>query len=139
MDQHCSVIKNAILATIDKHNVKTTDIGGSATTAEFMKRVTDEIELHTPEIGELIPVQNPSKTISSHSLKMSPKSGFVESFFQLFYSISSSFPFVLKGLKTGKPFLLTIFISQITTTNRTKKSVGLLTNLDECELSVIVE
>ena len=54
MDQHCTVIKNAVLATIDKHNVKTTDIGGSATTAEFMKKVTEEIELHTPEIGKSI-------------------------------------------------------------------------------------
>ena len=45
------MIKNAIVSTIVNHNIKTSDIGGTATTAEFMKKVMEEIEAHTPEIG----------------------------------------------------------------------------------------
>ena len=51
LENHCSVIKNAIINTIGKHNVRTEDIGGQATTTEFMKCVLDEIQSLTPEIG----------------------------------------------------------------------------------------
>lgn len=51
LDEHCSVIKNALLNTISKKNVKTIDINGSATTSEFMKHLLEEIENQTPEIG----------------------------------------------------------------------------------------
>ena len=51
LEQHCSVIKNAVLNTISKKNIKTIDIGGNASTSEFMKHVLDEIQAQTPEIG----------------------------------------------------------------------------------------
>ena len=51
LEQHCTVIKTAILNTISKKNIKTVDINGNATTSEFMKHVLDEIESQTPEIG----------------------------------------------------------------------------------------
>lgn len=51
LEQHCSVIKNAVLNTISKKNIKTIDIGGSATSSEFMKHVLEEIEAQTPETG----------------------------------------------------------------------------------------
>lgn len=51
LENHCSVIKNAIVNTIGKHNVRTEDIGGTATTTEFMKCVIEEIQHLTPEIG----------------------------------------------------------------------------------------
>jgi isocitrate dehydrogenase (NAD+) len=54
LEQHGSVIKNAVVNTISKHNIKTADIGGTATTTEFMKQVIDEVQLHTPEIGKLL-------------------------------------------------------------------------------------
>lgn len=47
------MIKNAIVNTIGKHNVRTEDIGGQATTTEFMKCVIEEIQQLTPEIGKL--------------------------------------------------------------------------------------
>ena len=53
LDQHGSVIKNAVVNTIEKKNVKTQDIGGTATTTEFMKAVIEEIKLQTPEIGNV--------------------------------------------------------------------------------------
>jgi isocitrate dehydrogenase (NAD+) len=51
LDQHSAVIKNAVINTISKRNVKTVDIGGTASTSEFMKHVLEEIQIHTPEIG----------------------------------------------------------------------------------------
>lgn len=45
------MIKNAIVNTIGKHNIRTEDIGGQATTTEFMKCVIDEIQQLTPETG----------------------------------------------------------------------------------------
>ena len=51
LDQYCSIIKNALVSTIGKHNIKTVDIGGTSTTTEFMKKVIEEIDIHTPEIG----------------------------------------------------------------------------------------
>jgi len=47
------VIKNAVVNTITKHNIKTTDIGGTSTTTEFMKQVIEEVQQNTPEIGKL--------------------------------------------------------------------------------------
>jgi hypothetical protein len=44
-------MRNSIINTLGKHNVKTADIGGSATTTEFMKYVIEEIQQNTPEIG----------------------------------------------------------------------------------------
>jgi isocitrate/isopropylmalate dehydrogenase len=52
LDKHCSVIKNAVVNTLVKHNIKTVDIGGSATTTEFMRQVLEEIQMQTPEIGK---------------------------------------------------------------------------------------
>lgn len=54
LHQHCSVVKNAVINTIGKHNIKTADIGGAATTSDFMKYVFEEIQANTPEIGNLI-------------------------------------------------------------------------------------
>lgn len=51
LEQHCSVIKTAVVNTAAKHNVKTVDIGGTATTSEFMRQVFEEIQIQTPEIG----------------------------------------------------------------------------------------
>jgi len=51
LEQHCSAIKNAILNTIVKHNVKTADIGGTASTTDFMKRFIQEVDSATPEAG----------------------------------------------------------------------------------------
>jgi len=45
------VIKQAVVDTYHRHNIKTSDMGGSATTTEFMKNVIEEIKSHTPEIG----------------------------------------------------------------------------------------
>ncbi|CAF0789477.1 unnamed protein product [Brachionus calyciflorus] len=53
LDQHSSVVRNAIINTISQRNVKTVDIGGTASTSEFMKHVLDEIHQHTPEIDGL--------------------------------------------------------------------------------------
>ena len=52
LDEHCLVIKTALLNTISKKNIKTIDINGSATTSEFMKHLLEEIEKQTPEIGK---------------------------------------------------------------------------------------
>jgi isocitrate/isopropylmalate dehydrogenase len=52
LEQHATVIRNAVVNTIGKHNVKTVDIGGTASTSEFMKVVLDEIQRNTPEIGK---------------------------------------------------------------------------------------
>lgn len=51
MREHARVVKNAIVSTIGTRNVKTADIGGTASTSEFMKHVVEEIQIHTPEIG----------------------------------------------------------------------------------------
>lgn len=51
LKQQCSVIKNAVVNTIVDHNIKTTDIGGLATTTEFMKTFLDEVKILTPENG----------------------------------------------------------------------------------------
>ncbi len=51
LDQHCSAIKNAVLNTIQVHQLKTADIGGTASRSDFMKCVLDEIIKLTPKIG----------------------------------------------------------------------------------------
>ena len=51
MDQHCSAIKNAVLNTIQEHKIKTPDIGGTATTTQFIECVLNEIIKLTPSIG----------------------------------------------------------------------------------------
>jgi hypothetical protein len=51
LDQHCSVIKKAVLNTIQEHKLKTPDIGGTASTTDFIKCVLDEIIKMTPQIG----------------------------------------------------------------------------------------
>jgi hypothetical protein len=51
LDQHCSAIKNAVLKTIQEHKLKTPDIGGTASTTEFMQCVLNEIIKMTPSIG----------------------------------------------------------------------------------------
>lgn len=53
LEQHATVIRSSIVSTIGQKNVKTSDLGGTATTSEFMKHVLDEIQQHTPEIGKL--------------------------------------------------------------------------------------
>jgi hypothetical protein len=52
LEKHCSAIKNSIVNTITKNNVKTQDIGGTASTTEFMRNVLDEIKRLTPETGK---------------------------------------------------------------------------------------
>jgi isocitrate/isopropylmalate dehydrogenase len=51
LEEHATVIRKAILNTISIRNVKTIDIGGNASTSEFMKHVLEEIQLQTPEVG----------------------------------------------------------------------------------------
>ncbi|CAF1670133.1 unnamed protein product [Adineta ricciae] len=51
LDEHCSVIKKAVLTTIQERKLKTPDIGGSATTTEFVQSVLNEIAQMTPTIG----------------------------------------------------------------------------------------
>lgn len=51
MDQHGSVIKKAVLNTIQEHKLKTPDIGGTATTTEFVQCVLNEINAMTPQTG----------------------------------------------------------------------------------------
>jgi len=51
LPQHASVVKQSVLHTIIDQNVRTTDIGGDATTTDFMKTVIEEIQQMTPEIG----------------------------------------------------------------------------------------
>jgi isocitrate dehydrogenase (NAD+) len=51
LEAHSHVIKTAIVNTIVNHNVRTADMGGLATTTEFMKQVLEEIQVLTPEIG----------------------------------------------------------------------------------------
>lgn len=49
LKEHGSIIKQSIVNTITKHNVKTSDIGGLATTSDFMKVFLDEVKYLTPE------------------------------------------------------------------------------------------
>jgi isocitrate/isopropylmalate dehydrogenase len=51
LHQQAWAIRNSIINTISKHNVKTADIGGSHTTTEFMNQVVEEIQNQTPEVG----------------------------------------------------------------------------------------
>lgn len=51
LKQHCSVIKKAILNTMEEHKLTTPDIGGTATTIEFVQCVLNEITKMTPQIG----------------------------------------------------------------------------------------
>ncbi|CAF0924606.1 unnamed protein product [Rotaria sp. Silwood1] len=51
LDQHCSVIKKAVLNTIEEHKLKTPDIGGTTTTTEFVQCVLNEIIKMTPQTG----------------------------------------------------------------------------------------
>ncbi|CAM4896554.1 unnamed protein product [Rotaria socialis] len=60
LDQHCSVIKKAVLNTIQEHNIKTPDIGGTATTTQFIECVLNEIVKMTPTIGFHYEMQKPT-------------------------------------------------------------------------------
>lgn len=60
LDQHCSVIRNAVLNTIQEHNIKTADIGGTATTTQFIECVLNEIVKLTPTISFNYEMQKPS-------------------------------------------------------------------------------
>lgn len=51
LEQHGTTIKLAILNTIEKHQIRTSDIGGTATTTFFMDHLIKEIEEMTPELG----------------------------------------------------------------------------------------
>jgi isocitrate/isopropylmalate dehydrogenase len=51
LEEHATVIRKAIVSTISVRNVKTIDIGGNATTSEFMKHILEEIQKQTPEVG----------------------------------------------------------------------------------------
>ena len=58
MNEQCSVIKKAVINTISIRNVKTIDIGGLATTSEFMKTFLDEVKILTPSEGYQLFVKN---------------------------------------------------------------------------------
>jgi hypothetical protein len=60
LDQHCSTIKKAVLNTIQDHQIKTPDIGGTATTTQFVESVLNEIVKMTPSIGFNYEMQTPS-------------------------------------------------------------------------------
>ncbi len=60
LDQHCSAIKNAVLNTIQEHKIKTPDIGGTASTTQFIECVLNEIVELTPAIGLNYEMQKPS-------------------------------------------------------------------------------
>ncbi|CAF0733919.1 unnamed protein product [Adineta steineri] len=60
LDHHCSAIKNAVLNTIQEHQIKTPDIGGTATTTQFIECVLNEIVKLTPAIGFNYEMQKPS-------------------------------------------------------------------------------
>ncbi|CAF4868457.1 unnamed protein product, partial [Rotaria magnacalcarata] len=62
LDQHCSVMKKAVLSTIQEHNIKTADIGGTATTTQFIECVLNEIVKMTPTIGFHYEMQKPTLT-----------------------------------------------------------------------------
>ncbi|CAF1107242.1 unnamed protein product [Didymodactylos carnosus] len=49
--EHCSAIKNAVLNTIQEHKLKTPDIGGTASTTQFVECTLKEILKLTPTIG----------------------------------------------------------------------------------------
>lgn len=51
LDEQGAIIKRAIINTMEKHQMKTMDIGGAATTTQFMDCVLREIEEMTPEVG----------------------------------------------------------------------------------------
>ena len=59
LDQHCSTIKNAVLNTIQEHQLRTPDIGGTATTTQFVECVLKEIVKLTPDIGFHYEMQKP--------------------------------------------------------------------------------
>ncbi len=63
LDQHCSTIKKAVLNTIQEHKIKTPDIGGSATTTQFIECVLSEIVKMTPSIGFNYEMQKPIGSI----------------------------------------------------------------------------
>lgn len=52
LPQQGSVIKQAIVNTISVRNVRTTDIGGSSTTSEYMKEFLDEMKFLSPSNGK---------------------------------------------------------------------------------------
>jgi hypothetical protein len=60
LDKHCTAIKLAVLNTIQEHKLKTPDIGGTATTTQFIECVLNEIVKMTPEIGFNYEMQQPS-------------------------------------------------------------------------------
>lgn len=51
LTQQCGIIKQSVVNTITKRNIKTADIGGINTTAEFMSAFLDELKFLTPEEG----------------------------------------------------------------------------------------
>jgi isocitrate/isopropylmalate dehydrogenase len=53
LDYYSHIIRNAIVKTIDDNNVKTSDLGGTHSTTEFMKVILDEIQRNTPETGKM--------------------------------------------------------------------------------------
>jgi hypothetical protein len=61
LDEHCSVIKNSVLNTIQEHKIKTPDIGGTSTTTQFIQCVLNEIVKLTPQIGFKYEMQQPSE------------------------------------------------------------------------------
>lgn len=62
MDDHCSVIKNAVLNTIQQHKLKTADIGGTTSTTDFVQCVLNEIVKMTPKLGFNYQMQDPTQT-----------------------------------------------------------------------------
>ena len=48
LTQQCGIIKQSVVNTITKRNIKTADIGGINTTAEFMSAFLDELKFLTP-------------------------------------------------------------------------------------------
>lgn len=51
LHEHAFTIKKALLNTIEKHEIKTQDIGGQATTRQFIEQVLQEINQLTPITG----------------------------------------------------------------------------------------
>ena len=62
LDQHGSAIKIAVLNTIEKHQIRTPDIGGTSTTTQFIDLVLSELIEMTPELGFNYEMQQISKS-----------------------------------------------------------------------------
>jgi hypothetical protein len=61
LDDHCSVIKNAVLNTIQQHKLRTADIGGTTSTTDFVQCVLNEIIKMTPQLGFNYQMQEPTQ------------------------------------------------------------------------------